>query len=167
MQLINGNSYVRWKVNKAGDGLTIRFSLPDNAAGTGTTGNIDIYAGNDKVGSLTLNSYWAWQYTINGGNYPTNTPATPGGGNVVRMRFDETHIRLSRPVGSGEYLKIVKTDNNTTPYTIDFAELEPVPAKVTYESLSGRKMELPEPDQNQHKRDADYRCRHVVHGDIL
>ena len=141
VQLINGNSYVRWKVNKAGDGLTIRFSLPDNAAGTGTTGNIDIYAGNDKVGSLTLNSYWAWQYTINGGNYPTNTPATPGGGNVVRMRFDETHIRLSRPVGSGEYLKIVKTDNNTTPYTIDFAELEPVPAKVTYESLSGNKIQ--------------------------
>ncbi len=141
VQLINGNSYVRWKVNKAGDGLTIRFSLPDNASGTGTTGNIDIYAGNDKVGSLTLNSYWAWQYTINGGNYPTNTPASPGGGNVVRMRFDETHIRLSRPVGSGEYLKIVKTDNNTTPYTIDFAELEPVPAKVTYESLSGNKIQ--------------------------
>ena len=141
VQLINGNSYVRWKVNKAGDGLTIRFSLPDNASGTGTTGNIDIYAGNDKVGSLTLNSYWAWQYTINGGNYPTNTPATPGGGNVVRMRFDETHIRLSRPVGSGEYLKIVKADNNTTPYTIDFAELEPVPAKVTYESLSGNKIQ--------------------------
>ena len=141
VQLININSYVQWKVNKAGDGLTIRFSLPDNAAGTGTTGNIDIYAGNDKVGSLTLNSYWAWQYTINGGNYPTNTPATPGGGNVVRMRFDETHIRLSRPVGSGEYLKIVKTDNNTTPYTIDFAELEPVPAKVTYESLSGNKIQ--------------------------
>lgn len=141
VQLINGNSYVRWKVNKAGDGLTVRFSLPDNAAGTGTTGNIDIYAGNDRVGSLTLNSYWAWQYTINGGNYPTNTPASPGGGNVVRMRFDEMHVRLSRPVASGEYLKIVKTDNNTTPYTIDFAELEPVPERVTFESLSGNKIQ--------------------------
>ena len=141
VQLINVNSYVQWKVNKAGDGLTVRFSLPDNAAGTGTTGNIDIYAGNDKVGSLTLNSYWAWQYTVNGGNYPTNTPATPGGGNVVRMRFDEMHVRLSRPVASGEYLKIVKADNNTTPYTIDFAELEPVPERVTFESLSGNKIQ--------------------------
>lgn len=140
VQLINVNSYVQWKVNKAGDGLTVRFSLPDNAAGTGTTGNIDIYAGNDKVGSLTLNSYWAWQYTVNGGSYPTNTPATPGGGNVVRMRFDEMHVRLSRPVASGEYLKIVKTDNNTTPYTIDFTELEPVPEQVTFESLSGNKI---------------------------
>ena len=141
LQLIGKNSYVRWKVNQAGDGLTVRFSLPDNTAGTGTTGNIDIYAGNDKVGSLTLNSYWAWQYTVNGGNYPTNTPATPGNGNVVRMRFDEMHIRLSRPVASSEYLKIVKTDNNSTPYTIDFVELEPVPEKVTFESLSGNKIQ--------------------------
>lgn len=141
VQLIAQNSYVRWKVNKAGDGLTIRFSLPDNAAGTGTQGTIDIYAGNDKVGSLTLDSYWAWQYTVNGNNYPTNTPATPGGGNVVRMRFDEMHIRLSRPVASSEYLKIVKKDNNNTPYTIDFVELEPVPEKVTFESLSGNKIQ--------------------------
>lgn len=141
VQLINPNSHVRWKVNQAGDGLTIRFSLPDNASGTGTTGDIDIYAGNDKVGTLTLNSYWAWQYTVNGGTYPTNTPATPGGGNVVRMRFDETHIRLSRPVASGEYLKIVKTDNNDTPYTIDFVELEPVPERVRFESLAGDKIQ--------------------------
>lgn len=141
VQLINPNSHVRWKVNQAGDGLTIRFSLPDNASGTGTTGDIDIYAGNDKVGTLTLNSYWAWQYTVNGGTYPTNTPATPGGGNVVRMRFDETHIRLSRPIASGEYLKIVKTDNNDTPYTIDFVELEPVPERVTFESLAGDKIQ--------------------------
>lgn len=142
VQLINQNSYVQWKVNQAGDGLTVRFSLPDNASGTGTTGHIDVYAGNDKVGSLTLNSYWAWQYTVNGGNYPTSTPATPGNGNVVRMRFDEMHIRLSRKVASSEYLKIVKTDNNSTPYTIDFVELEPVPEKVTFESLSGNKVQF-------------------------
>lgn len=57
------------------------------------------------------------------------------------MRFDEMHVRLSRPIASGEYLKIVKTDNNTTPYTIDFAELEPVPERVTFESLSGNKIQ--------------------------
>lgn len=141
VQLINQNSYVSWTVNKAGDGLTIRFSLPDNAAGTGTKGNIAIYAGNDQVGTMELNSYWAWQYTINGGTYPTNTPATPGNGNVVRMRYDEMHTRLSRAVKQGETLKIVKTDNNNTPYTIDFVELEPVPAKVTFESLSGDKIQ--------------------------
>ncbi|MBR1481010.1 MAG: hypothetical protein IJ609_03690 [Paludibacteraceae bacterium] len=142
VQLTAQNQYVSWVVNQPGDGLTIRFSLPDNSNGTGTTGTLAVYAGNDHVGTLNLNSYWAWQYTTNGGNYPTNTPVTPGSGNVVRMRFDETHIRLSRAVNSGETLRLVKTDNNSTPYTIDFVELEPVPAKVTYESLSGNKVQF-------------------------
>lgn len=142
VQLINSGSYVSWVVNKAGDGLTIRFSLPDGNGGNGTTGNIAIYAGNDKVGEVTLNSYWAWQYTVNGGNYPTNNIVSAGGGNVVRMKFDETHLRLNRQVAQGEVLKLVKTDNNTTPYTIDFVELEPVPAKVTFESLSGNKVQF-------------------------
>ncbi len=137
VQLINQNSYISWTVNKAGDGLTIRFSLPDNAEGTGTKGNIDIYANNDKVGSLELDSYWAWQYCSR--TYPTNNP---NNGPVVRMKYDEMHLRLSRMVKQGETLKIVKTDNNNTPYTIDFVELEPVPAKVTFESLSGDKVQF-------------------------
>jgi len=138
VQLISQNSYVSWTVNQAGDGLTIRFSLPDSNDGKGTKGNLAIYAGNDQVGTIQLDSYWAWQYTTNGGNYPTNTPATPGGGNVVRMRFDEMHLRLSRQVAAGEVLKLVKTDNNSTPYTIDFVELEPVPAAVTYNEVNTR-----------------------------
>lgn len=137
VQLINQNSYISWTVNKAGDGLTIRFSLPDNAAGTGTKGNIAIYAGNDQVGTMELNSYWAWQYCSD--TYPTNNPKN---GPVIRMKYDEMHLRLSRTVAAGETLKIVKTDNNSTPYTIDFVELEPVPAKVTFESLSGNKVQF-------------------------
>lgn len=137
VQLINQNSYVAWKVNKAGDGLTIRFSLPDSNDGNGTKGNIAIYAGNDKVGQLELNSYWAWQYCSQ--TYPNNNPSN---GPVIRMKYDEMHLRLSRQVASGETLKVVKVDNNSTPYTIDFVELEPVPAKVTYESLSGDKVQF-------------------------
>jgi len=52
------------------------------------------------------------------------------------MRFDEMHLRLSRQVAKGETLKLVKSDNNTTPYTIDFVELEPVPAAVTYNDVN-------------------------------
>ncbi|MCQ2347735.1 MAG: hypothetical protein MJZ65_00935 [Paludibacteraceae bacterium] len=137
VQLVNQNSYVSWVVNRAGDGLTVRFSLPDNAEGTGTKGNIAIYAGTDQVGTMELNSYWAWQYCSD--TYPTNNP---NNGPVVRMKFDEMHLRLTRSVAQGETLKIVKTDNNATPYTIDFVELEPVPAKVTFESLSGDKVQF-------------------------
>jgi len=57
VQLITPNSYVSWVVNKAGDGLTIRFSLPDSNDGKGTKGNLKIYAGTDQVGTIELNSY--------------------------------------------------------------------------------------------------------------
>lgn len=136
VQLTQVGDYVQWVVNKAGDGLTVRFSLPDSDNGQGTDGNLDIYAGTDKVGSLYLSSYWAWQYCD--GTYPDNNPRT--GNVVIRMRFDENHVRLSRKVEEGEVLKLVKADKSGTPYTIDFAELEPVPAKVTFESLSGDKV---------------------------
>lgn len=138
VQLTQVGDYVSWEVSKAGDGLTVRFSLPDGAQGQGTDGNLDVYAGSDKVGTLYLNSYWAWQYCT--GNYPDNTPRT--GNVVIRMRFDENHVRLSRQVQAGEVLKLVKADKGGTPYTIDFAELEPVAAKVTFESLSGNKVQF-------------------------
>ena len=127
---------VSWVVDQAGDGLTVRFSLPDSSNGQGTTGTPDVYAGQDKVGTLNLNSYWAWQYCD--GTYPDNNPRT--GNVVIRMRFDETHIRLSRSVKSGETLTLQKVDGGSTPYTIDFVELEPVPAAVTYDQLSGDKV---------------------------
>lgn len=136
LQLTAKGDYVAWVVNRAGDGLTIRFSLPDNEQGKGTTGSLAVYAGEEQVGTLALNSYWAWQYCT--GNYPDNTPKTNC---IIRMKFDETHLRLSRPVETGETLRLVKTDDHTTPYTIDFIELEPVPAPVRYEDITGDKVQ--------------------------
>ncbi len=136
LQLIQPNSYVSWVIDQPGDGLTIRFSLPDNAAGTGTQGTLAVYANSEQVGTLSLDSYWAWQYCS--ATYPTNNPQN---GPVIRMKYDETHLRLSRTIAAGETLRLVKTDANTTPYTIDFVELEPVPDPVTYESLSGNKVQ--------------------------
>ncbi len=136
LQLTSKDDYVEWVVNRAGDGLTIRFSLPDNEAGTGTTGNIAVYAGEEQVGTLSLSSYWAWQYCT--GNYPDNSPKTNC---IIRMKFDETHLRLTRAVESGEPLRLVKTDDSTTPYTIDFVELEPIPAPVHFEDIDGEKVQ--------------------------
>ena len=136
VQLVKPNDYVAWCVNNPGDGVTIRFSLPDSHDGLGTKGTVHFYAGEEKVGELTLDSYWAWQYCT--GTYPVNTPIANC---VIRMRFDEMHVRLSRPVAQGEELRVVKADDNTTPYTIDFVELEMVPEPVTFESIEGDKVQ--------------------------
>lgn len=133
-QLSSHGDYVEWVVDKPGDGLTIRFSLPDNAEGTGTTGWVDAYVGNENLSPIHLNSYWAWQYCD--GNYPDNRPRS--GNVVIRMRFDETHVRLSRKVQTGEVIRIYRNDEaNGLPYTIDFIELEEVPQMVTFADVPG------------------------------
>lgn len=137
-QLIQPGDEVSWVIDQPGDGLTLRFSLPDNETGTGIEGYVDVYVGTEKLGFIYMNSWWAWQYCND--NYPDNSPR--GGNTIIRMRFDENHIRLSRPVAQGEVLTLRKNDNNTTPYTIDFIELEPVPAMVRYEDLSGDKVQF-------------------------
>lgn len=125
VQLARKGEYVSWVVNRPGDGLTLRFSLPDNAEGTGTTGTLAVYAGDERVATMELSSYWAWQYCTD--NYPGNTPRTDG---IIRMRFDEQHVRLSRRVEQGEILRLERVSEDENPYTIDFVELEPVPAPV-------------------------------------
>lgn len=135
VQLIAKDSYIEWVNNVAADGLTIRFSIPDNELGEGTTGVIALYVNNVFVQNITLNSYWAWQYfTIAAGNkIPDNTPSSA---KFARMRFDEIHVKLSEKIPQGASFKLVKVDDNTTPYTIDFVELELVPDPVTFESIS-------------------------------
>jgi len=133
-QLIADSSYIQWTNDEAADGLTIRFSLPDTITGLGTKGILALYVNDQFVQNITLNSYWAWQYTLkNGGNYPDNIPSTT---KFTRMMFDEMHVKLANKIPAGATFKLVKTDNNMTPYTIDFVELEPVPDPVTFESIT-------------------------------
>lgn len=134
-QLIGKDSYVQWTNDEAADGLTIRFSLPDGLNGEGTTGTLALYVNGTFVQNITLNSYWAWQYTLKSGNnkYPDNIPSTT---KFPRMRFDEMHLKLDNKIPAGATFKLVKADDNAVAYTIDFVELEPVPAPVTFESIT-------------------------------
>jgi len=141
-QLISKDSYVQWVNDEAADGLTIRFSIPDSEDGKGTTGTFALYVNDEYIQTLTLNSYWAWQYILKtGSKYPDNTPATT---KFPRMRFDEMHCKLESKIPAGATFKLVKTDENEIPYTIDFVELEPVPEAVSFESI---------PDANKIKYD--------------
>ncbi|MDR0873658.1 MAG: Ig-like domain-containing protein [Prevotellaceae bacterium] len=128
VQLTNAGDSVAWTNDEAADGLTIRFSLPDNAAGTGTTGTIALYVDDVFVQNIELNSYWAWQYFTNNMSsaYADNTPAA---NKFARMRFDETRVKLAGKIPANATFKLVK-ENDESVYTIDFVELEPIPDKV-------------------------------------
>ena len=153
LQLTAVGDYVSWQLGSLlaeGDetlniGLTLRFSLPDADDGAGHECRLraELVQGEDKnmdedkdgtvvaSSELNLSSYWAWQYTAPGGNYPDNLPAA---NKMVRMRFDETHILL-RDVecrqGSSLQLRLTKLDADDLPLTIDFAEVETVAAPLT------------------------------------
>ena len=134
LQLIEKDDYVEWTLNKPADALTIRFSLPDNNSGVGTKGNFALYINGSYSQSLTLDSYWAWQYFPKVGSmHSDNQPAE---NKFARMRFDETHLMLKKEIQAGETIRLVKLDDNETPYTIDFIELEKAPVPVTFESIT-------------------------------
>lgn len=134
IELLSAGSYVEWINEEAADGMTIRFSLPDSDEGIGTTGVVDLYVNDQFVRSITLDSYWAWQwFRKNDSNkYPDNSPAATS---FPRMRFDEIHLKLDEKIPANASFRLVKADDNDIPYVIDFVELEPVPAPVTFESI--------------------------------
>lgn len=129
LQLVYINDYVEWTNDEAADGMTIRFSIPDNVEGIGTIGNLALYVDGVFVQNIMLNSKWAWQYIMKTGDmkYPYNIPTTD---RFPRMRFDEIRVKLNNKIPQGKTFKLVKTDNDGVAYTIDFVELEPIPEKI-------------------------------------
>lgn len=135
VQLTTKDSYVQWINTKTADGLTIRFSIPDDQLGKGTTANLMLYVNGVAVQNITLNSYWAWQYILKtGSKYPDNLPDATT--KFPRMRFDEMHVKLTDKIPANATIRLVKADENDTPYTIDFMELEEVPQPVAFESIA-------------------------------
>lgn len=135
-QLVAQGDYVEWICQEAADGMVVRFSIPDAPAGGGTKGTLLVKVDGQEVCQVVLDSYWAWQYKEprvgDGAWYFDNTPAA---GKYARMRFDEVRVKLPARIPVGASFRLEKADSNTTPYTIDFVELEPIPAAITYESI--------------------------------
>ncbi|MDR2498107.1 MAG: hypothetical protein LBD28_01560 [Tannerellaceae bacterium] len=134
VQLRQKGEYVEWKNDEAADGLTLRFSIPDNAEGGGRRGTLALLVNGKQLRNIELDSRWAWQYALmSGQTYPDNLPAP---NKFARMRFDETRVKLAEKIPRGASFRLVKADDNDLAYTIDFVELEPVPEPIRFEALS-------------------------------
>ncbi len=134
VQLIAKGAWVQWTNDEVADGLTIRFSIPDDTEGKGLTGSLVLYINDNPADTIILNSYWAWQYILRSGSkYPDNTPDVT---KFPRMRFDEIHLKLEEKIPADAIFRLEKTDENDVPYTIDFVELEEVPEMVTFEEIT-------------------------------
>jgi hypothetical protein len=113
------DSYVQWTSKAATNTLVTRFSILDNAAGTGQTSTLSIYVNNTFHKKITLSSKYMWQY----GNEasPTNSP-----GAGPRHIYDEANVMLDASFPAGSVIKLQRDASDTLTATIDFINLEQV-----------------------------------------
>ncbi|MFN3404259.1 MAG: right-handed parallel beta-helix repeat-containing protein [Cytophagaceae bacterium] len=119
VDLTSKDASIEWTLKAEADGLVVRYSIPDS-----TSGELDVYANNKKVGTLSLTSHYSWQYLWNNGN-PNNSGVV---NTNPKMRFDEVRMKLPSKISAGGKLKLV---NKSGKIHIDFAELEAVPAPLS------------------------------------
>ena len=119
VMMTSANASVSWPVTADGDGLVVRYSIPD-----GQTGSLAVYNNGTQVGTLNLTTYYSWEYLKNNPdpNDVNITNANP------RMRFDEVRLQLPSKVLTGDNLQLVWLSGTIA---LDFAELEAVPAALT------------------------------------
>ncbi|MCX6183183.1 MAG: right-handed parallel beta-helix repeat-containing protein [Bacteroidetes bacterium] len=118
VDLTKKKSAVEWKLSQVGDGLVVRFSVPDS-----TEGELEVYANNKLAGTIKLNAHYSWEYlwkdgnSNNGGVLNTNP----------KMRFDEVRMKLPSKIAAGGKLKLV---NKSGAIHVDFVEVENVPEAI-------------------------------------
>ncbi|MEV6849645.1 CBM35 domain-containing protein [Actinoplanes sp. NPDC051411] len=123
VQLTATGSYVQFTLTKPANALTVRYSIPDNAAGTGTDASLSLYANGAQVKDLALTSRYSWVY----GDYPYNN--NPANGNAHRF-YDEARTLIG-DWPAGTVLKLQKDAGDTaSAYTIDLVDAEQATAEA-------------------------------------
>src|SRR5882757_2953100 len=131
----SGHSYVHfsgtgqfvWFTNTTGkpiNAINLRYSMPDTAAGGGTTATLDLSVNGVFRQALNVNSKQTWLYE-NDSTYNGNDQ-TPADG-TARVYFDEVHTFITGdPIQPGSTFAIEKNAANTAAfYDIDVADNNP------------------------------------------
>lgn len=141
VRLTSAGQYVQFTLSKAAKGLTIRYSIPDNAAGTGIDSAISLYAGSTLIKDVPLTSKYSWIYgswgteggQIRWSNNPNASPNTP------HHMYDEVAVVLDQQYAAGTVIKLQRNSSNlnfgsVANVTVDLVEAEPIPAALTMPS---------------------------------
>lgn len=127
--LPSSGAYAEWTMTSSGDGVTMRFTLPDTANGMGQEGSLDIYVNGQKVTTVNLTSYYMWQHFTYGSG--TVDIDNPGSGKIGCFAFDETHFILPRSLSPGDKIRVQSSGAKGLEYGVDFLEIESVPDEIS------------------------------------
>ncbi|MBN2982422.1 RICIN domain-containing protein [Cohnella algarum] len=110
VRLDRAGDYVEFTLSKRANRLTLRYSVPDSADGSGAETPIGLYVDGKKLDGARLTSRYAWVY----GAYPwTNRPED---GSAHRF-FDETSFEIG-PADAGSTVRIAFDADTTAEYVV-------------------------------------------------
>lgn len=116
VKLTASPQYVQWTSVKAGTHATVRYSIGD-----GATGTLALYVNGAWKVDLPLNS-------LRMRETKTGTAAPPS--ETVRY-FDDVMVAVPGGIPANATVKLQKNVSGSTPYWIDFLEIETAPAAAT------------------------------------
>jgi alpha-1,3-glucanase-like protein/F5/8 type C domain-containing protein len=122
--LSSQGQYVEFTLSAPSNSLDFRYSLPDNAQGTGINGKIAVYVNGAHNRDLDLTSRYGWYY----GGYPFSND--PGQGKAHHF-YDEVRTLFPTSYPQGTKIRIQVDAGDVTPATIDLADFEQVAAAKT------------------------------------
>jgi len=116
--------YVEFTLSTPANAMTFRYSLPDNAAGTGRDASIDLRVNGSVPRSVPVTSRYGWYY----GGYPFNN--NPGDINPHHF-YDETRVMFGSTAPAGAKVRLQVSSTAQSPsFTIDLADFELVGAPI-------------------------------------
>ncbi|MFF4127475.1 discoidin domain-containing protein [Microbispora rosea] len=115
--------YVEFTLPKPANAMTVRYSVPDNATGTGITAPVDLRVNGTKLKDLQFTSRYGWFY----GGYPFgNTP-----GDKPHHFYDETRTMFGSTLAAGTKVRIQVASTSVAPWVVvDLADFELVPDAI-------------------------------------
>lgn len=123
VRLEKAGDRVEFAIRRPGDGLVLRYCVPDAPGGGGLAASVGLFVNGERLAKIPLTSRHAWNY----GDFPW--PDDPSLGRAHHF-FDETNLRLPL-LKTGDRLELRKEADDTTDYVlVDFIELESVPAPL-------------------------------------
>ncbi|MEV0095060.1 glycosyl hydrolase family 28-related protein [Streptomyces sp. NPDC050738] len=116
--------YVEFTLTSPANAMSFRYSLPDNAGGTGRDAAIDLRVNGSQLKSVPVSSTHSWYY----GGYPFNN--NPGDTNPHHF-YDETRTMLGATLPAGTKIRLQVASVSASPsFTIDLADFEQVGAPI-------------------------------------
>lgn len=119
VKLSRKSQYIEFEAKAGANSMVIRFSLPDDREGKGTSSTLGIYQNGKLMRRVKISSYYAWLY----GKYPfTNNPDS----GRPRHFYDEMRLK-DLPIRKGDKVRIQRDnsgDDDAGYSIIDLVDLE-------------------------------------------